>query len=643
MNEFFPKNVDILQQILPEVAEQVVDCDTSNVNFCETRVGLPNLEKLIDGQRQYYHSNYDPVKEAERWFKQLQLTDVSVLFVYGVGLGYYYDAVQQWLRADPSRYLVFLEDDLAVIHRLLETERGTKILRDRQVQLHYFEALEHSTPMIDWILGYFIQLQFEISCLDYYSREKGDIFSNLRRQLSHEAVVKNSMVAEYLRHGRSFFHNFYSNLLHLPRSFRGNALFGQFKKVPAIICGAGPSLNNNLSVLRTLTDRALIFAGGSSVNALTAQGVIPHFGAGIDPNPPQLNRLLNNQAYEVPFFYRGRMFHLAFQAIHGPRLHITGSGGYHVAEWFEKKLDITGDDVEEGHNVITFCMEIAHRLGCDPIIFVGMDLAYTQMQSYASGVIDNPDVQSEDILDIRDMDSAAFIRQDIFGQPIYTLWKWVTESEWISTFAKERPQTTMINATEGGLGFPGVPNMTLEAVKKNFLSRTFDLRNRVHGEIAHASMPQVTSERVMRLLKELHDSLWRCIEHCDAVFQEIENIEKQLTVNKESLSTLRTRRAEELEEALLAECGFEYVLKIFNEVYSKVLNKEIHQVKHDTSLTSNLARNLKRLDINKKKFNFLRDTAITNIDVMQTVIDNHRLAGNDVTPFVQDSIAEVSP
>ena len=82
-----------------------------------------------------------------------------------------------------------------------------------------------------------------------------------------------------------FFESFYRNIFHLPESYSCNGLAGQFANVPAIICGDRPSLHKNIELLKTLTDRALIFAGNFLLNILNEYGIIPHFGAGVDPNP----------------------------------------------------------------------------------------------------------------------------------------------------------------------------------------------------------------------------------------------------------------------------------------------------------------------------------------------------------------------
>ncbi len=88
------------------------------------------------------------------------------------------------------------------------------------------------------------------------------------------------------------------------------------------------------------------------MNALNTVGVLPHFGVGIDPNPAQYSRIIMNQAFETPFFYRNRMYYKALDLVHGERLFSTGSGGHDIGHWFEEKLGIAGRDLSEGYNVL---------------------------------------------------------------------------------------------------------------------------------------------------------------------------------------------------------------------------------------------------------------------------------------------------
>ena len=78
---------------------------------CQTACGEPNLENKAKGIT--YHASTGAMKEAEEWFSSLELNQIPLLCVYGVGLGYYYDAIVGWLRENRKRRLIFLEDDLA--------------------------------------------------------------------------------------------------------------------------------------------------------------------------------------------------------------------------------------------------------------------------------------------------------------------------------------------------------------------------------------------------------------------------------------------------------------------------------------------------------------------------------------------------
>jgi hypothetical protein len=612
--KIFQKNLQLWIKTCPKQAVMLPYADCSNLNACQTAMGEPNLVKTDPScDAFYYHDQRGAFAEAEQWFASLNLNKVSLVFVYGVGLGYYYDAIAPWLKKDRRRRLVFLEDDLGVIHKLLETEKGTQILQNPQVQLVYFNGLQTDEDVFEMIYWNFAMTRMAVSSLKSYFEHKQAVFAELKQKLSYDAAMKNALVDEYMRYGARFYINFYPNMLHLPTSYLGNRFFGKFTNIPAIICGAGPSLGKNLSLLGKLTDRALIFAGGSAMNVLNAGGIQPHFGAGIDPNPMQFKRLSENQAFEVPFFYRNRLFDSAFKMIHGPRLYVTGAGGYDTAEFFEKKLNIQGDFLDEGHNVVNFCVEVAHAMGCNPIIFAGMDLAFTGMKEYAPGVVEDAAISQSSILDIDDQDAKAVIRNDIEGKPTYTLWKWIAEADWIGSYAKTHPSIMMFNCTEGGLGFPGIPNKTLEEIAKKYLGRSYELKNRIHGETQNSSMPKVTYSKVSRIMKELEKSLERVIGYFNTVIEDAKiNIEK---IKKGADAISQSGLAALAETELTEEPAYRHVIEVFNEVYARMLSGEVHEIK--VRRLSDKQKLQKKLDLGLKKYHFLRDVALINREIIK--------------------------
>ena len=440
---------------------------------------------------QYFHSNLSPLREAQQWFLSLDLKDTWILYVYGIGLGYYYDVIQLWLKEDSKRFVVFMEDNLEVIKYFLETERASDLLKNPQAKLFHF-TWETSYFSFGFITSLFSLAPFKTSALKFYEKTEPKHIVEFYARIAFFHDMRLGTSAEFIALAPGgFLNNYYKNLLELPRSKLELKMIGQFSGIPAIICGAGPSLAKNIHILKELQNKALIMAGGTAMNVLNAAGINPHFGIGIDPNLAHFNRLISNIAFEEPFFYRQRMYHRALKTIHGERIFVTGAGGYNLPGWFEEKLGIPEvEAIEEGHNVVNFNLSIAKDLGCNPILIVGVDLAYSDNLSYAPGLVRHAIHDPKDAFQTKYSHEELLVKDDIDGIPVTTLWKWVNESLWFSQFAKRNPIMTMINCTEGGIGFAHVPNMPLKEASDKYLKENFDFSTIIHGTIQNSPVPK---------------------------------------------------------------------------------------------------------------------------------------------------------
>lgn len=593
---FFPENAALLKGIV---------CD--HTFFITNPNGTLNLVQKIDGEELHFHSD-DPQKEAEEWFQALNLVRVDVIFIYGIGLGYYYEAAQKWLQANENRRLIFIEDDLEVIARYFETPQAEKLLHDEQICLQYVDRTNTADETWEALTSFFSGHEFIVTALKAYFSAYAEFYNKVSAVISFWANMNNAIASEYLDQGKSFLSNFYQNIFHLPKAYQASALYGKFTGTPAIICGAGPSIDKNLDLLEKLGDRALIFSGGTAMNTVNVHGFWPHFGIGIDPNISQLSRLLMNTAFEVPFLYRNRTNFMALNLVQSNLCYVTGSGGYHIANWFEKELGIEGKDVEEGYNVINFSLALACAFGCNPIIFVGVDLAYSEKRSYGQGLLPHPIFGKQRNFLTKNPHEELLYGNDIYGKPVPTLWKWVSESSWYSNFADRHPHVLFINSTEGGLGMTGIPNKPLREVSEYLLGQQFDLRARLHGEIQNAAMPsQVTEEAIFKLLIRFKDSLQTCCK----ILQEIEQLSDQESIDV-------------LEEKLSKEVAYENLLNVFNEFYLRKTRWETLQLEHNNALNEQ-ERKAKKIQNNAKKCAFLKNTAISSIVLIELSIKRREL------------------
>jgi len=622
MMNCFEENLKILAEENAELARLVDTAGCDGLSWCETRRGEANLCHEGDDRRWFYHSNYDACRETAQWLGDIPLDALHVLYVYGIGVGYSFDVLKGWLAKRRDRYLVYLEDDLQVLHRLLETARGGEMVSHRQVMLAYLGDNENDCDALCEELAYhFVKLPMKIVALPAYARVREDRLTYLQMRLMHRTVHVNFASEEFLEYGRAFFTNFYKNLFYLPTSHAASKLFGKFNNIPAIICGAGPSLNKNFSVLKTLERRALIFAGGSAINALTGRGLWPHFGATVDPNPEQHKRMVSQTGYELPFFYKGRTYASALETLHGPRIYLTEYVGYPISTWVEKELGIQGTSATEGFNVLHLTIDLARLMGCNPIIFVGMDLAYTDMQLYASSVVAQPKVSEEDLTKATDLNNNSFLRHDIHGKPVYTLWKWIAESHYTSQYAKQFPEKTFINATEGGLGAEGIPNKSLREVAESYLSTEYDLKNWIHQELQQAIFVDVDENKIRKILESIKASLETSLEQCHNLVKSFDALKEAVIDKKVQQIEHWSSEVENLQQQLEEEIAYRHILQPVNHIRSVAFERHFQEIEGDDDSSSEKEQIVEHYEAMHAEALSLQEAAKINLTILNRSLE----------------------
>ena len=151
-----------------------------------------------------------------------------------------------------------------------------------------------------------------------------------------------------------------------------------------------------------------------------------------------------------------------------------------MEKWFYDSLQLDGLALEGGWNVATFSIALAAALGCNPIIFVGLDLRLEEGQLYAPGVTGERKEAPKD---------------------------WEMAALWLEEFIQAHPEIEFINATEGGRGFSGaLPAQTQRHSART--SRRFAQQDR--------ELPKVTGPDARPSV----DALKKSLQHCHDIFEE---------------------------------------------------------------------------------------------------------------------------
>jgi Uncharacterized protein conserved in bacteria len=257
-----------------------------------------------------------------------------------------------------------------------------------------------------------------------------DIASKFEKALKKDKEAAHLLLSDWADVGESVLKHAFSHWNSLPDVRSALALKDRFQGIAAVICGGGPSLKKNIQHLDP--DKALIFAGGAALNQLLIE---PHFAASIDrgASPAFFSR---QSFWQTPFFYQSRMNPQNFSLLHGEKLYVP-DGCYPAESW------LSGHELfDGGWTVGTFLTSLAVWLGCDPIVYIGMDLCYEQDQKYA---FCETSTSSEGLVSTSNR----------FGQTVLSQRDWLMAADWMAELAARRWDKTFINATEGGLTLRG--------------------------------------------------------------------------------------------------------------------------------------------------------------------------------------------
>jgi hypothetical protein len=170
------------------------------------------------------------------------------------------------------------------------------------------------------------------------------------------------------------------NLAAIARAPSVAAVGDRFAGVPMIIVAPGPSLAKNIAQLRALDGRAIVCAFSHSLKPVMAAGIVPDVVLTVDPQDVRyhfagcdLSRTcLVNAATAHP-----ALFELP------ARRFMTLSANSAIDDWI---FEAAGEDasVPGGGSVATTAFSLALRWGCDPIIFLGLDLSFPGGEYYVA-------------------------------------------------------------------------------------------------------------------------------------------------------------------------------------------------------------------------------------------------------------------
>lgn len=336
---------------------------------------------------------------------------------------------------------------------------------DRHRHVTYF-CLE--TPLQEELIARKIAWQAVMMPLKVIAQPEWERMKQKIEEFHHAAHLLLSEVADFGIHA---FKNAKINWKRNGPFFPWRVFQDQFQGVPAIICGAGPSLEEAIPLLSRLQSSALIFAAGTASSILNQNNIAPHLSFMLDKETP-FSCIVDQVFAEVPCCIQSRLTPECVQFLHCAKILAPESGPLPWEQWW-----MESDKKEElGWTVGNFAAETAIRMGCNPIIWIGMDLCYRDRQKYAH--------HGQHGKDEMWMHGNFATQRD-----------WLMAARFCEKQAQSHPQIQWINTAMNGLPLaPPIVTRPFQDVMHLF-RKEFDLSGRLHQIFQCASLLDLNQEK----------------------------------------------------------------------------------------------------------------------------------------------------
>lgn len=441
---------------LPLVTRQAVESSRAEgvIQIHSTALMSASV-RTPDGRWVRIHSGRDPVTEADRFLDAALPEGLPpAVFVIGSGLGYVLEAIE---RRSAGTKVIAIEPFPAIARAMLQRRDWREWMQSGRLTIvigpHYLDASD-AWKALDARAA-------SPSILEHVVLAREFPVEVARAHRLADAIVLGAQGNDNARKkfaGR-YLLNTLTNLPALVAEGDVASLRDLCHGIPAIVVAAGPSLDDNIQQLQELEDRVLIVAVDTALRPLRAAGIRPHLVVAVDPSALNAKHLLGIADTGGSWLVgEGSIDGCVFSEFAGRAFSFKVSD-HHPWPW----LRAHGFDrgvLRAWGSVLTTAFDLACYAGCNPVVFVGADLAYTDGVHYCRGTIHEdaanhlaPVAARADAFAAwqRDHQRTTCTETDIRGAAVVSTPDFVQFRDWLVSRSAEVQPRRVLNATGAGI------------------------------------------------------------------------------------------------------------------------------------------------------------------------------------------------
>lgn len=494
MGSIYENNISAIRLNDPGLLEQVADTkDAEYVDSIVSKTGdiIPVIN--TDNKKLYIHSRFDPAKEASRFISEIDPGAFDLFIVFGFGYGYHIEELIK--NTDNNSNLLVLEKDPHLFRSALLSRDIASVLGDNRLRI----LIDPDEEVIAGALKG--KSSKRVSFLTHRGSFQTDpaYYDNLRQIARSYLSKKDVNIATLSRFEKTWSSNISRNIREIISLPGANVFYNKLAGIPAVIAGAGPSLNKSIDFIRAVRDKSVIICVDTSYSILRDNGIIPHFCLTVDPQLINARYFEGTNGEDIVFIADPSVHPSVFRLIRG-KISVLGMA-FEMMKWIE---DVSGSKGEllYGGSVTTNAYDFAKRIGASPVVMVGQDFAFTGGLAHARGSYLDEEVRlrtnrffnvhMQNRLQLTSLPKIKVRR--IRGGDVYTNQKLMIFINWF----ENRKDPELINASYDGAVIKGVRHAAQDEVV--FPDINEDIRGIIADLYDNSRIPEGSNKAVSGIL-----------------------------------------------------------------------------------------------------------------------------------------------
>jgi len=376
--------LEILQLRNHELAERVCHQKERETFFVvKSQSGLPTLMAVgKSGMPRFFHSPQDPRLEAKRLLEGYEFKGEDGTILFGLGLGY---LAKEIACAKACNHVLYVVEGSVEIIRLAMTYMDlSDIILSKKIHLFAADSPSEITgnlrPIQAKAISGTIHKIYAPHLRDLFSQEYEQIDKLIEKHIrSLQLSYRSFIVTEEQR-----LDNLFDNIPFLRDSLPIDHLTETLKHKPALVIAAGPSLSGDIPVLKKRARDVFIIAVDTALKPLLENGIIPNLVATCESHSSKLRAIAgipDDVLTEIPLVFSPTANSQLVQRF-GRKFVVNIEDS--LASWFvdmDRKVGMFSDL----QTVSKMGFLVSRLMGANPIIFVGLDLAFPMNREHAEG------------------------------------------------------------------------------------------------------------------------------------------------------------------------------------------------------------------------------------------------------------------